>query len=347
VEPPGQRRRGLEHQPPLRHDLQPVGPRGEQRLLRLPERHHEQPRTALEPVQPADQRVGLVDRLRPGQRHPGEVQEVAAQPAPHHPVRGDRRVDAAGHQRDRPAAHPDRQSALARLPAGEHEHLALVDLDEDLRVRVLEVHRQPVRLLHRPADDHRELGGGDREPLVPPPRPHRERAARGAGQRDRGGDGRLRGLLHPPRPADPGDPRHVADPLGHPVHRGRVLGGRPLLLGDADHDDALAQQQVDGQPGVAGRGPDVAVQQPLELVPVTALEDDFAEFQQHARLADGLLRRPGHRDGIGHGHPSSLPGPVAPQDRLAEGENQIIPNVRGLLPDHSCPAGGGGRNVRV
>jgi hypothetical protein len=238
---------------------------------------------------------------------------MAAQPAPHHSVGGDRRVNPAGHQRDRPAAHAHRQPALSRLPAGEHEHLPLVDLDEDLGVRVGEVDRQPVCLLHLAADDHREFGGGDREPLVPPARPDRERAAAAVRQSDRGGDRRLRGLRHPYRPADPDDPRHVADPLGDPVHRAGVLRGRALLAGHLEHHHPLAQQELDGQPGVSYRRPDVALQQPLELVPVTALEDDLTQLEQHARLADGVARRPGDRDGIGNGHPSSLPA-SAPAD---------------------------------
>jgi hypothetical protein len=54
------------------------------------------------------------------------------------------------------------------------------------------------------------------------------------------------------------------------------------------------------------------VQQPLELLPVTALEDDLTQLEQHTRLADGLVRRPGDRDGIGNGHPSSLPASAPP-----------------------------------
>jgi hypothetical protein len=51
---------------------------------------HEQPGAALVAVQLVHQPVGLVHRLGPGQRHAGEVQEIAAQAAAHHPVGGDR-----------------------------------------------------------------------------------------------------------------------------------------------------------------------------------------------------------------------------------------------------------------
>jgi hypothetical protein len=43
AQPPGQRLAGLEHQPPLRHDLQPARSGGRQLLLRPPERDDEQP----------------------------------------------------------------------------------------------------------------------------------------------------------------------------------------------------------------------------------------------------------------------------------------------------------------
>jgi hypothetical protein len=149
---------GLEHEPPLRDDLQPVRARAGERLLRLAERYDEQPGATLEPVQAPDERVRLVDGLRAGERHAGEVDERAAQATAHHPVGRDRRVDAAGHQRDSPAAHPHRQPALPRQAAGEDEHLSLVDLDKDLGLRVAEVDREPVRLLDLAADEDGELG---------------------------------------------------------------------------------------------------------------------------------------------------------------------------------------------
>ena len=55
--------------------------------------------------------------------------------------------------------------------------------------------------------------------------------------------GRLRRLVHPQRAADPDDPRHVGGPLGHPVHRRRVLAPAvAAVAGHPQHQHALAQQ---------------------------------------------------------------------------------------------------------
>jgi len=121
-----------------------------------------------------------------------------------------------------------------------------------------------------------------------------------------------------------------------------VLGGGALLAGDPQHHDSLAQQQLGGQPGIPDRRPDVAVQQPLELVPVAALEDDFAKLQQHARLAGSLPRRPGHRDGIGDGHPSSLPALTAADACLAAEEQRHYPERTRLTPRPTLLRGVGG-----
>ncbi len=157
AEAPGERLTGLQHQPPLRHDQQPVRAGRGQRLLCLAERHHEEPRPALEPVQLADQRVGLVDRFGSGERQAREMHEEAAQPAAHHPVSRHRRVDAARHEHHAPAAHPDREATLAGHSAGEYEDLFGVDFDEDLGAGMGEVDAEPVRLLNLPADQHAQL----------------------------------------------------------------------------------------------------------------------------------------------------------------------------------------------
>jgi hypothetical protein len=180
---------------------------------------------------------------------------------------------------------------------------------------VLEVDRQPVRLLDLPADDHRQLRGGDREPLVTAARAHGERAGRAPGELDGRRDGGLRGLFDPPGAADPDDAGHVSGAGRDLVNRGRVLGLGAVLAGHADQHDALAVQDLRRHPGVSHRVLDVALLQPLELLPVVPLEDNLAELQQNARLArclpPGLLSRllgsPGDRDRIGNGHPPSLP----------------------------------------
>jgi hypothetical protein len=244
------------------------------------------------------------------------MEEHAAQAAAHHPVGGDRGVDPAGHQHDRAAAHPDRQPALARLAAGEHEHLAGVDLDEDLRVRVLEADLEPVGLVHLAADEHVELLGRDGEALVATARADREGAAGRARQGDRGRDGRLRRLVHPQRPADPDDPGHVGDPGGHPVHRRRLLRRRhafprlAVAVREPEHQDSLAHREFHGHAGVPHRRADVGRLHADELLAVLPLEEDLPQLEQNARLADGgKIRRLGGRNRIGDGHPSSLPAP--------------------------------------
>ena len=324
TEPAGQGLTGLEHQPPLRHDQQPVRAGGLQGLLRLAERHHEQPRPALEPVEAADQRVGLVDRLRAGQRHAGEVQEEAAQAAAHHPVGGHRGVDAARHQHDAAAAHPDRQAALSRHPPGEDEHLLLIHLDEHRGVRAGQVDPQPVRLLDLPADAHAQLRRAEREPLVPAAGSHREGARGVLGQRHRGGGNRLGRLGHPQRQADADDAGHVLHPL-----RDLARGPRPALraallaVGDAQQDDSLALADVGRHADVAQRGADIGVQDALELLPVPPLEHDLAQLEQHARLI-GAVRA----QGIGERrHSPSLPGGNPCTQRIA-----VLPSRRYRRP---------------
>ena len=74
-----ERGRHAHHQPPLREHLEPAGARGGEPPLRRAEGDDVQARAALEAVEPPDERVGLVDRLRARERAAGEVDEVAAQ----------------------------------------------------------------------------------------------------------------------------------------------------------------------------------------------------------------------------------------------------------------------------
>ena len=184
-----------------------------------------------------------------------------------------------------------------------------VDLDEDLRVRVLERHRQPVRGLDLRADQRVQLLGGNREPLVAAPRPDGERAAVRPGQRDRGRDRRLGRLVHAQRTADPDDPRHVDGPRGHPVHRRRVLRLGQAVARHPQHQHPFAQHEFGAHPGAAHRRAQVRLQHALELLPVASLKEDLALLKQYARLACDQPRRPGGGDWIGHGHRPSLPVP--------------------------------------
>ena len=174
------------------------------------------------------------------------MEEEAAQAAAHHPVRGYRRVDAAGHQRDAAAAHPNRQAALAGQALGEHEHLVAVHLDEHLGIRAGEVDRQAVRLLDFPADQHGQFRGGQREALVPAARPDGEGARPARGQRDRGGHDRLGRFRYPQRLGHRDDARDVPHPLGD-LADGRRPADRAaaLAVGDTQQDDPFSLPHVD------------------------------------------------------------------------------------------------------
>jgi len=205
------------------------------------------------------------------------MQEKAAQAAPHHPVRRDRGIDAAGHERDSAAAHPHRQPALTGQVIGEHEHLVAVHLDEYGGGRVGQVNREPVRLLDLPPDQHGQLRGGQREALVPAPGPDGKRPGFLRGQRHRGGDDRLGRLGHPQRLRHRHDARHVPHPLGDKVGGFGPAGLAALLaVGDAQQDDAFPLPDIDGNAGFARRSADVPVQDALELLPVPPLEHDLA-----------------------------------------------------------------------
>src|SRR5690606_29826172 len=74
---------------------------------------------------------------------------------------------------------------------------------------------------------------------------------------------------------------HIGDPAGDGV------GGLDArALGQEDGDDAVALPHVVPDAHAGQRGPDVALQAPLEHVPVAALEYDLAELEQHARLPE-------------------------------------------------------------
>ena len=84
-------------------------------------------------------------------------------------------------------------------------------------------------------------------------------------------------------------------------------GGTDLSARDPEHDHPFALPELD--PDIAHRAPDVVVQQPLELLPVPALEHDLAQLQQDARLRQLGLRSVAYVvGGEGRrGHPPSLP----------------------------------------
>ena len=95
--------------------------------------------------------------------------------AAHHPVRRDRRVDAARQQAGDAAAGAGRQAAGARLLAEEVERMVRQHLEVDASAPARSRStRQPVRSLMQAADFALDLRRGERKPLVGAPR-----AARG------------------------------------------------------------------------------------------------------------------------------------------------------------------------
>ena len=188
------------HQPSLRQHLQTAGARAREQPLRETERNHEQARAALEAVQLGDQRVGLVGRLGPGERLPAEMDVVAAQAAPHHPVGGDRRVDPAREQHQGAATGPDRKTAPSPEPVERHEQLGLVRVDVQLDVGVGKIDAEPELVDDDRADVSRDVHRADREALLAPARANREGSGLDVTQKlDRGLRGALDRGLDPKR----------------------------------------------------------------------------------------------------------------------------------------------------
>src|SRR5205085_5711551 len=106
-----------------------------------------------------------------------EVDEVAAEAALHHPVRGDGRVDPAREEHEAAPARADGKPAAAGELLRVREDLALVDLEVDLEVRPSEVDAEPELVLDGAPDERGELVRDELERLVAPARAHRERVA--------------------------------------------------------------------------------------------------------------------------------------------------------------------------
>src|SRR5215216_923545 len=104
-----------------------------------PEAHDEEPRVALEAVQSAHERVGLVDRLRAGERAAAEMHEVAAEAALHHPVGSDRGVEPAREEHHRPTARANGQAARPPQALAGHQQLAVVHFHVHRHVRMREI----------------------------------------------------------------------------------------------------------------------------------------------------------------------------------------------------------------
>ena len=280
---------GLEHQATLSDDLQPFVARTLQLLLGLAEGHHEQARTHLVTVQPADQAVSLVDGLRPGERHPGEVQEIDLQTAADHPVRCDGGIDSARHQHQTASAHSAGQPPLPGDAVGEHEHLILVHLHVQGVVGVFEVHPVPVGIDDPCTQVTGQLGRGHLETFVATTGPYCEGALAVGHRTHRHIGDRVQILGYPAHQVHP----HHAHDVGHTIGDLGDLQVRGITLAEDDHArTALGQSDISQVPY---RGTDVVVQAAFEELTVGAFENDLPEFHEYTELAQtGVVPDLGH-----------------------------------------------------
>ena len=216
--------------------------------------------------------VGLVDRLGARVRPAAEVDVVAAEAALHRPVGGDRRVDPAREEHERPSRDADREAAAAGDLLREGEDLALVDLDEDLEVGAGQVDAEPEFVLDGAADGGRELARVEPEALVAPSSAHGERRARTAAQELDGSGARGLGrLLEHERGVQEARAEQVPCPLDEDV-RGRRRQHR-------ERTAALTQLE---RPEIPEQPDDVPAEPPVEQRAVPALQHDLAELDQDA-----------------------------------------------------------------
>ena len=278
---PPEHRGHLHHQTALREHLQPIRAGRRDATLDDAEGHEKEPRPALEAVELRGVRVRLVDRLRARVRAPAEVDEVAAQASLHRPVRCHRRVDPAREQDESAPADADRQASAPGDLLRVGEDLALVDLEEDLEVGIRQVDAEPESVLDSSADDRGELPRVEREALVAAPRPDRERRSGPvAKQIDGCGARGLGRLLEHERRVEQRDAEHVAGALDQLVGGGRgEHGERSSSLPQLER--AEIAEQPDGVPA----------QLRVEERPVSPLEHDLAELDQHAGLHARNCRR--------------------------------------------------------
>ena len=227
----------------------------------------------------ADERVGLVDRLGAGEWPAREVQEVAAQPALHHPVGRHRRVEPARQQDEGAPARADRQPARAAQALAGHEHLLVIDLDVELEVRRGQVDLEPEPQPHGVSEHARQLHRVERIALVAPPRADGEGAPRAPAQQRHGGVGRggrialaAQARLH-----------HA-----HARQRQTALDERLLRLSARHDEDAAAAADLE-RPEVAGQPAQIALEHGDERGPVAALQCHLAVLEQYAALRAQVL----------------------------------------------------------
>src|SRR5512146_614455 len=89
---------------------------------------------------------------RGDQRMAVEVDKVEPEAAPHHAMRGHRRIDSAGEQRHSMTRDADGQAARARLFAGSNVGGVGKDFDRDDQRRILKIYFKSESILYRSSD---------------------------------------------------------------------------------------------------------------------------------------------------------------------------------------------------
>src|SRR5581483_8365052 len=206
-----------------------------------------------------------------------EVDEVDGAPAAHHPPRRDRRVDAAGQEREHPAARSDREPPRARDLLEREERAPRQHVDGDRERAMIEIDARARRTADARAEPPANLRRPDREALVGPLRLHAKALdrPRARGVDDRVDDGvaeplerRVRVGVERDRPRQ----REVREPEDAPDAPAR-LRPRATVVERQHEPRRRAPHGADGQP--CRRADDLVDEPPDEVGTVPALQRDL------------------------------------------------------------------------
>ncbi len=143
-----QRARDSQHEAPIEHDPQRAQSVRDDLALQISKRYQHQRRSQL-PSRQMRRELGrlFLARLR-YQRMRVEMHEIQAQPATHHAIGRDRRVDPARQQRHPASRDANRQSARARHFAGGHVRGVVHYLDRNRQLGRAQIDFEAERFLH-------------------------------------------------------------------------------------------------------------------------------------------------------------------------------------------------------
>ena len=201
------------------------------------------------------------------------MHEVAAQAALHHPVGRDRRVEPARQQHQRAPARADRQAAGAAHALDRDEQLLVVDLDEQLEVRVGQVDLEPEPHPHGVAEQARPARSSAAAKRLS------RRFARTA--KVRPGSSRSSSTAASAAAVASRSQRSAGCTTLTPGRREAALDQLVLrdVAGDDEDPAAVAHLQ---RPEVGRHAPQVALERGDEARAVAPLQRQLAELEQHA-----------------------------------------------------------------